>query len=186
MGTYVYSMRKKTTRVRFADEGSVAANSFQYAYKEWFGGSVGDVHERTRDRIRNRAVRTGSEAFVVSPARVAILGDVEDGASVYADVTSGTWIDTTAFPGRLVGWLRRQGGGRRTYWAVVDATSWEPVRIFTATGTRSCWRRVALYDGAAVEELVDRPPTETRIVWHIAGQRPTATVRLHPEAHPVY
>lgn len=186
MGTYVYNMRKKTTRVRFVDEPAVAANWFRYAYKEWLERSSNDATEAGRDRIRDRAIRTGAEAFVVSPARVAILGDVEDGASVYADVTDGTWADSQPFPGRLVGWLQRRNAGRQSYWAVVDATPWEPVRTITAYGTQYCWRRLALYDGAAVEESAEMPYSERQPRWHIAGQRPTGMVFLRPATHPVY
>lgn len=186
MGTYVYSMRKRLTRIQFVDEPSVAANGFRYAYKEWSDRSYDDATEAGRDRIRNRTVRTGSEAFVASPARVAICGDVEDGAEVYADVTSGTWIDTESFPGRLVGWLRRVRLGNRFFWTVVDATRWEPVTVLPTTGPAYRWRRLALYDGAAVEEFAPRLYDQREPHWHIAGQRPVATVWLKPEARPVY
>ena len=182
MGIYVYTLRKQTAAVAFAD-GVVDANLYAYAYKDWLSDSWDPAVERRRNFIRANATRTGDRAWRETPHAAAVVGDkFEDGVEVYVDLRAPEWVDCNNFPGRVVGWLRLVG--RR--WTVVDATPWSAWTEHGTDGPRPIWRRLAIYDGAIVQERIDRPADSDGTWWEVPGQRPAAPVCRVPEPHPVY
>lgn len=170
MGTYAYTLRKRTRRIRTTDR-TVDCNLYKFSYKERW--------EDTRDR--DRAGRTAERAWTETDHTLVAVGDnFEDGDAVYADCTQSIWYDTVAFPGRQVGWLRTVAN--RLY--LVDRSPWEAYY----RGDLKIWRREGIANGVTFEETCPREPGEGKETrWHLEGNRPARqTSFAQPEPVPVY
>lgn len=177
MGIYCYTLRKKAVNVH-STEGRHRAQLFAYAYKEWLTSSWDDRVERRRDAIRNRASTTAARAAEGGISELVVLGDKpQDGAPVYADVRQSLWFDGDTFPGRLVGFLRKQGGR----WQLVDATPWEQWH----SGGTAYWNRDRISeDGQRYRERIEAatvPQLTCRTAWDLPGQEPAALTAARTE-----
>ena len=156
MGIYVYSMRKKTVNI-VVDGNAVKANLFSYSYKEWWSFAFGKEQAR-REFIANNTERIGQAAFESPRSGYVVVGDAEDdhhGATVYKDVTRGTWVDTIDFPGTAVGFLHKEGKNL----VMRDHSPWKRHNIIKENGETypEEWRFV-LVDGKTITER--RIPTD--------------------------
>lgn len=170
MGTYAYTLRKQTRKVRTTD-GTIDCNLMAFAYKERWDSS----------NSHDRAQATADRAWTETDHRLVAL-DFENGATVYTDVTKPFWYDSQTFPGRPVGYLRKQGGR----WTLVDASPWE------AYGQASgpVWIRTVAAQGTTYQETAKRDPDGSREpCWDIPGQeQPQAKLATiaPPKPQPVY
>jgi len=162
MGTYVYNMRKRRRKLRFAD-GIVEANQYDYSYKEWWSAPFDSPTERRREFIRSNCQRTADRAWSETDHAAVVLGDFSDGDPVYSDVTSPVWVDCNDFPGRLIGFIRRV----RSRLDVVGASKWEPC----TRGDAPIWRRYVVMGGVRVEETIARDPRDKTSLWSVPGGR---------------
>lgn len=106
MGVYVYSLRKKKTKI-YIDAEPVLANHYDYAYKvshnQWWNEDKGYLF-----RARNTE-NLAQAAFDVYDGGYVIVGNGADGDAVYKNVTDSVWYDTGDFPGEYVGKLVKFG-----------------------------------------------------------------------------
>lgn len=153
MGVYIYNMRKRTVPI-WVDGQRVAANWYSYAFKEWLCWGFGD-EERRRNFIRENAARIGQDAFHSERSGFVLLGDAKNGAedcTVYRDVTSGVWTDTTAFPGTPVGFVHKEG----RKWVVRPVSKWHPWKIMVDGDWVDHERRLVVNDENKIVEETKR------------------------------
>ena len=136
MGNYLYTMRKATRVIHMPEGGlseivgRIVCNTYEFAYRSSIEYRIlFDAEKRRRDFIVGNAHRTGSEAFEADGSGFVVCGTEHgmSGCSVYADVTSGLWYDCDRFPGRLVGWLHKEG----RKWVVRPYGHWHECQIGT-------------------------------------------------------
>ena len=150
MGVYIYSLRKRTVNI-LVDGEKTKANLFSFSYKEHWSFAFGREQAR-REFITNNTERTGQAAFDSPRSGYVVIGDADydhHGATVYANVTQGTWVDTLPFPGTAVGFLHKEGKNL----VMRDHSPWERHNIIKENGETSPeeWRFV-LADGKIVTE----------------------------------
>lgn len=109
MGIYIYTLRKDTKQAVLNGELVTVARA-DFGFKETLGLKP---YQSTKIAAAGRAREALGEVNLVA------FGDWEDGAvvkSVREDWTHGA--DTPGFPGKTIGFLRREKIGRRVVWAI--------------------------------------------------------------------
>lgn len=152
MGVYCYSIRAKTVAITLPDGSKVKANLYSYAYKlssYW----KGDRGYNSYQFMVNNTERNADQVFAKPRSGYVIVGDPERDLAddaVYTDVTASQWFDTERFPGRLVGWLVRDGRG----WKVTDRTTWSQGKTLRDGLWLPYKSRSVMVDGKATREEI--------------------------------
>lgn len=117
MGTYIYTLRAKTMTAKDQSGRTLDLALFSYNHK----ASCVDEYSTAGRSYLNRMETLAEKAWVKnSEVRLSdggqrvpyvVLGDKPvEGATVYTEVTSNTWIDCYDFPGIPFGYLKKSGG----------------------------------------------------------------------------
>ncbi len=98
----VYTMRTRTLKLSIGEQ-TVKANVFKFARKESLAWSKFEAYLQELQKERAQQAVENCTGFAV------LVVDEIHGSPVYSDVTKGMWTDDTPFPGKLIGYVHRNG-----------------------------------------------------------------------------